>query len=362
MNQLLVSLFPYFCILSLSAIAIIFTERAGIINLGINGIIVSGATTYMIMAYIISPLAYNSSTPANPWLNVFLYAIAALGGILFSLLHGLISIKMKGNQTISGIALNILAPSITLVILYLFGDAHRMEYSVSRLELGNSKNFELISFVSLKMFVTILVIIISFVVLTFSRWGLRLKSIGENPQAADAAGINVTKMKWLSIIISGAIAGIAGAIYISEISDGGAFKSQVNVEGLGFLAIAIVILSKWKPLNVALVTIIFSILFSLGKNAVDLFPNGKEIKPILLMLPYLLTLLVLIIFSKPLILWLSKVFEKLSNKMIKMGKNENKKSNLLSRFFNWCSIKLISFSNSVQPPKALGIPYDKSQR
>ena len=327
MNALLTTIFPYFCILSLASIAIIFTERDGIINLRVNGVMVFGATTYMIFAHIIAP---GSGPQQSPWLNIVLYGFAAIGGILFSMLHGFISIKLKGNQIISGIALNILAPAFTLIVLYLFGEANSMPYNVGRLELGNSANNEVISFFSLKMFVTILAIIISFVLLSFTKWGLRFKSVGENPQAADSAGINVDSIKWKAIIISGVLAGLAGAIYISEFSSGSAFKSQVTVEGLGFLAIAIVLISRWKTLLSSLISIIFALLFALGQQATNLFSNGSSIQPILMMLPYLLTLVIMILFSKPVAKFLTKLIKKMAK--------------------------------TSEAPKALGQPYDKSKR
>ena len=358
MSSLFISLFPYFCVLALASIAIIFTERAGIINLGINGVIVAGATTYMIFAYIIAPATKYNNEPMNGWINILLFVLAAIGGMLFSSLHGLISIKLKGNQTISGIALNILAPAITLVILYLFGEANSMNYNVDRLEFGNSKNNELISFFSLKMFITIAVIIVSFIALTFTRWGIRFKSVGENPQAADTAGINVNHVKWSAIMISGAIAGIAGAIYISEFSSGGTFKSQVNVEGLGFLAIAIVIIGRWRTLVASFTAIIFALLFSLGQQANNLFGDkGDNIKSILMMLPYLLTLIVLMILSKPALNLLSKGFSKWSQKS-----KEKSEDSKLAKSLDLISHKLIAMSNSTNGPKALGEPYDKSKR
>lgn len=356
MNDLFIYLFSYLCILSLASIAVIFTERAGIINLGINGVIVSGATTYMIIAYIFSK---NSDENLSGWFNIVLFLCAGIGGFLYSSLHGLISIKLKGNQTISGIALNILAPAITLLILKLFGESNSMNYSVDRLELGNSKNGELISFISLKMTLTILIVIISFIFFTFTKWGLRFKSVGENPQAADAVGINVNKVKWLSILISGFIGGIAGAIFITEFSSGGTFKNQVNVEGLGFIAIAIVIISRWKALLSFIVSIIFSFLLSMGYHAKNLFVNGEKIEPILLMLPYLFTIFILIIFSKPFLASISKLFATLSKKINSKRKDKESK---LAKGFEWCANKLLILSNSSQGPKSLGQPYDKSKR
>lgn len=355
MNALITTLIPYFCILSLASIAIIFTERSGIINLGINGTMVFGATTYMVFAHVIAP---GSGPEMSGWLNIPLFLFGALGGVLFSSLHGLISIRLKGNQTISGIALNILAPAFTLLILYLFGEANAMPYNVKRLELGNSANNDLTSIISLKVFLTIIISAIAFVLFTFTRWGLRFKSVGENPQAADSSGINVNRMKWSAIIISGAIAGIAGSIYISEFSTGAAFKSQVNVEGLGFLAIAIVIISQWKVLSAGLVSIIFGLLFALGQQANNLFVNGSEIQPILMMLPYLFTVIILIIFSETILAGFAKLFYKWAKKL----KYDQEQKSRFSILIMTISKKLFFMSKNKTGPKALGQPYDKSKR
>lgn len=330
-NHLFVSFLPYFCILSLTTIALIFSERAGIINLGINGVVVIGASFYMIFANLFSK---GGLYELSGWIQIPLFILSSLGGLLFSLLHGFATIKLKANQIISGIALNILATAITITILFLFGNANRLPYNVNELAAGNAANYEFLNVVSLKVFITIIVIFVSSIILAFTRWGLRLKSIGENPQAADVAGINVNRNKWYATIISGILAGLAGAIYISSLSSGNTFKG--NVEGLGFLAIAIMIVGRWKIIGSIVTAFLFSFLFSFGFQFKFLFPDQKEsIINLIKMIPYIITILILIVFSKPTMLFFSKIFS--------------------SKTFYKLSLQ-------ASGPKAAGEAYDKAKR
>lgn len=325
-NHLFITFMPYFCVLALSTIALIISERAGIVNIGINGIIVMGASFYMIFAHLFSN---KGSTSLDGGFQILLFLFAACGGILMNLLIGFAVIRLKANQVIAGIALNILAPAITIAILFIFGTAQRLPFTVEELALGNAANFEPFNFVSLKMIVTLFVISIFFVLLRFTKWGLRFKSVGENPQASDVAGINVNATKWKAILISGALAGLAGGIYIASLSSGNTFKG--NVEGLGYLAIAIMIIGRWNIIPSMIAVIIFSTLFSLGFQFSYIFPNEKNsIISIIKMLPYLITILILVLFSKPSLRYISKIANKMSIQ-----------------------------SNG---PKAAGEPYDKSKR
>lgn len=327
-SHLFVTFLPYFCVLVLSSIALIFSERAGIVNLGINGIIVVGATFYMIFANVISR---GSSVSMSGWLQIPLFILSALGGFLFSLLHGFICIKLKANQIISGIALNVLAPAITISILFIFGEGNRLPYNINELALGNAAIYQMENIVSLKVILTLIVIVFSGFILSMTRWGLRYKSVGENPQAADVAGINVDKMKWISTFISGSLAGLAGGIYISCLSSGNQFTTG-NVEGLGFLAIAIMIVGGWKILWSVLFSLVFAFLFSFGFHFKYIYPNESDsIVSLIKMIPYLLVILILIIFSK------------------KTG----------DFVFKITGKKLFAQSNG---PKAAGEPYDKSKR
>lgn len=331
-EHLFISFLPYFCILSLATIALIFSERVGIINLGVNGVIVMGATFYMIFANLFSK---GGQIDLNGWVQIPLFILSGLGGVLMSALHGFATIKLKANQIISGVALNILAPAITIALLFILGTGNTLPYSVKELAAGNAANFEVTNIISLKVLVTLIVIVVSGVALSLTRWGLRLRSIGENPQAADVAGINVNKTKWVAILISGLLAGIAGAIFISTKSSGLAFKG--GVEGLGYLAIAIMIVGRWKIIASIVAVIAFSLLFSLGTEFKFIFPKEKDSMIYLIkMLPYVFTMFILVLFSKPVLQFGAKT---------KIG----------AKMFN----KMIAQSSG---PKAVGEPYNKSKR
>lgn len=325
-NHLFITFLPYFCVLSLSTVALILSERSGIVNIGINGVIVMGATFYMIFANLMSDGGKNT---LDSGFQILLFFLAMLGGIIMNSLFGFATVKLKANQIISGVALNILAPAITIVILFIFGTAQRLPYTVNELAVGNASNYEPSNVVSLKVILTLFIVSVFGVLLRFTRWGLRFKSVGENPQASDVAGINVNRVKWNAILLSGALAGLAGGIYIASLSSGNAFKG--NVEGLGFLAIAIMIVGRWKIGPSIFAVVIFSILFSLGYHFKYLFPNEDDAAVALIkMIPYLITIISLVIFSKPIMLWLSKA----------------------------------CYKSSLQStgPKAAGEPYDKSKR
>ncbi|MGL5732661.1 MAG: ABC transporter permease [Metamycoplasmataceae bacterium] len=294
-NQIIILAATYFGILSLASMSSIVSERVGIVNIGINGTMVFGATAYMVFASIFTA---QGAIEGSAWLQVPLFIIAAIFGMMFSALHGYATIKLKSNQIISGVATNILAPALTLTVLFLFGRANSLNYDVPRLEWGNSARHDLSSIISISTFVLIIAVIIVWIMLNKTRWGLRLRSIGENPQAADAAGINVNWFKWQGVLISGLLAGLAGALYMTSTRvDGTSFKG--SVEGLGFLALAIMIIGKWKILPAVLTSFSFSLLLGLSYSFHLFVPNEYSSYSLLfLTVPYLGTIITMIIFGK----------------------------------------------------------------
>ncbi len=294
-NSIITLAVMYFGILAVTSIASIISERVGIVNIGINGTIVFGATVYMIFASIFSS---KGTIDASPWLQIPLFIISGLAGALFSSLHGYATIKLKANHIISGVAMNILAPAITLAVLFVFGEANKMSYSVAELSLGNNARKELTGIISLSSLVLISVIIISWIMLNRTRWGLRMKSVGENPQAADAAGINVNFFKWQGVLISGLLAGLAGAMFMTSTrTSGSSFKG--SVEGLGYLALAIMIIGRWKILPAILGAAIFSLLLGISYSFSSFVPKEYDsYKYLVLTIPYLGTLIAMTIFGK----------------------------------------------------------------
>ncbi|MBN0919403.1 ABC transporter permease [[Mycoplasma] gypis] len=241
-----------FCILSLASVGGMFSERVGIVNIGINGMMIIGATVYVIFG------SYFGQKP--PIVAQFiLILVSALGGGLFSLIHAFATIKLKADHTISGFAINMLAFGIALVLLTIYGggSAKNVPFFVKEValdsEVSSWKNL-----LSLRNILTVIILVLAFVALKWTRWGLRLKSIGENPQAADVAGVNVNSYKWQGVFISGLLAGIAGGFFVQYSPT--SFKGEV--QGLGYLALAIMIMGQWIVQWIVLSAVVFSLLRS----------------------------------------------------------------------------------------------------
>lgn len=280
METVLVSAFTIACVLIISSISGIFNERSGIINIGIDGTMIIGGIAYVAVSNF-----FNSS---SPWLQIPLFIICAIVGGLYASLHGIATIKLKSNQVISSIAINLLAGGLAIVITQLFVGSNY--FSFKNKELAWSWSIEWKNLISLKTFILIAVVGFSWFSLNKTRWGLRFKSVGENPNASDSAGINVTKVKWQGIWIAGALSGIAGAIFATHIGSNG-FKN--NVAGLGFLALSIIIVSRWNVLLTVIVGMGFAFLYSLTSSTLITWN-----KDLLQMTPYLVTIIFLVVFSK----------------------------------------------------------------
>lgn len=307
-NSLFTNALPLFFVILLATISVILCERAGIINLGANGVIVAGATTYMLMASLITK---GAETSGSMWLEIPIYLISGIFGMLFSCLHGFAVIKLKANQVVSGIALNILATGIVFVVVIAAGHNNSINWNLPPLSIGNMTQSDKNPVAYLGSLMTIVSIILSAIVIfgmQFTKWGLRFKAIGENPQAADVAGVKVNSMKWQAILISGFLSGIAGAIFISATVSGqsiaGGFKG--NVAGIGYLAIAIMIIGRWKFISSIIVSVFFSILISLGSLSTTILGMSLAESNLIQMIPYVITLIVLVMFSDVSTKWFTR--------------------------------------------------------
>ncbi|WP_425411667.1 ABC transporter permease [Mycoplasma leonicaptivi] len=298
----------FFCILLLATISGIFSEKAGIVNIAINGFIVFGAIMYSLFSAIYTDVINAGPDVSQyyngPWMNILFTALAALSTVLFSLLFGFAVIKMKSDQTISGFAINILATGIaSLLVFYLTANLQKSGAQISfreRTELTLSTNNESWqNLISYKLIVTVVIAFVSWFSLMKTRWGLRFRAIGENPQAADVAGINVNKIKWQAMVILGIITGIAGSLFIEGLNKINEFSITKDVQGFGFLALAIMITSKWRVSYSILISLLFSFLLSFSFFGVNLLGETfSRYKDLLAALPYLLTLLLMIATSK----------------------------------------------------------------
>ncbi|UUD35130.1 ABC transporter permease [Mycoplasmopsis caviae] len=291
------NVFFYAIVLGLAATAGLFSERAGIVNIGIEGTMAMGALGY-------AAVGKSFGETETPYLQFVLLIGAVIGGLLFSLIHGFATIILKSEHTISGVALNILAVGVASVFCSkeVLGDAQQLvSFNVQELSLAPTgfKNI-----ISLKLFIFIGIMVLAFVMLKYSKWGLRFKAVGENPQAVDVAGINVYSYKWQGIVISGILAGLAGGIFVQSTRG---FNGSVS--GLGFLALAIMIMGHWNVLYVFICSFIFSIFYYMAVLAKDApafktFSEGffkKDLTnygALFGMVPFVFTLISLVAFSK----------------------------------------------------------------
>lgn len=277
------------------AIGGLFSERSGVVNIGLEGLMGMGA---FLSAYIIS-ITYNDFGNAAIWIGIM---AAALGGGLFSLLHAFASVTMKADQVISGTAINILSTAATVYLARsLTGSANIQIITgfvkqdvpwLSRIPVIGQLLFHN---AYITTFFVFLIVVVSWYCLYQLPFGLRLRACGENPHAADAAGINVLRMRYIGVFLSGVLAGLGGAVIITTYS--GEF-SPLIYSGLGFLALAALVFGKWDPWGV----LGAALFFGFAKTVADmskLFDALKTMPNILFnTFPYVITIIALILFSK----------------------------------------------------------------
>lgn len=228
-----------------------FSERSGVINIALEGLMILGG---FFGIFFINFMQANQIMSGQALLIVALL-VSGVVGALFSLLHAFASIHLKADQTISGTAINLFAPALGLFIAKTIQDGVQsvmFENQFRIVEVPILSHIPIIGDLFFKncyltTFIGIGILIVSYLFLMKTKTGLRLRSCGENPQASDAAGINVYKMRYLGVILSGFLAGMGGLIYILPIST----EFNCNVAGYGFLALAVLIFGNWKPWRIA---------------------------------------------------------------------------------------------------------------
>ena len=283
-------------VLMLVALGGCFSEHSGIINIGLEGIMVMGALGGALM------MRYLPDGTAAPVMIVMVCLAAVLCGALYSLLLAVAAINFNADQTIIGTAMNMLGTALATVIVKALNMMVDVNNVSSTVEYVNEKkafyfnvgNMELSWF----MIIAIALLVISHIVLYKTRFGLRLCACGEHPQAADSVGINVYKMRYAGVIISGILGGLGGIVYItSGVSE---WKFENGVAGFGFLALAVMIFGQWKPMNIALAALLFGLMRALSNVYVAFdFLAGLPIPgTVYNMLPYIISLVVLIFTSK----------------------------------------------------------------
>ena len=276
-------------VLMLVALGGCYAERSGVINLALEGIMVIGG--------LVGVLALNlfPADMAAGWKVALSIVLAAVSGIAYSALLGFSAINLKADQTIGGTALNLLSTAIALVVV------KRVNGSQSaKLSYDNSAFMFNIGGLTINVFllIGIVLLIAAYVVLYKTRFGLRLMACGEHPQAADSVGINVYRMRWAGVLISGFLAGIGGFAYIVPAVS--TWNFEVGVAGMGFLALAVMIFGQWKPTRIALAAIFFAIFKALANiyDSIGWLSALKLTKEVYNMMPFVASMIILAFTSK----------------------------------------------------------------
>ncbi len=279
----------------------IYSEKSGIINLALEGLQGFGAFVGALAAALI---ALNSGLNSEI-IYMLSLVFAMLGGALFSLLHALLCIKFKANQVISGVVINILAVALTSFLtrqisaIYFGKPSNKIILNISsRMRIPLLADLPLIGFIfdnfySFQLFIVILAMV-AWYALYRTRFGLHLRAAGENPQALDAAGISVMGVRTVAILVSGALAGLAGISFAYSISAN--FSTSIYA-GYGFLAIAALIFGNWKIIPTLGTCLLFGFAKSGGYELIKALKLPNAYGDLIMILPYVLTLVLLIFFS-----------------------------------------------------------------
>ena len=283
-------------VLILVALGGCFSEHSGVINIGLEGIMVMGALGGALMMKFLP-----DGTSAIVMIVLVVLA-AILLGMLYSLLLGVAAINFKADQTLVGTAMNLLGTAAATVFVKAMNTAESVDNVSSTIQCINAKKAFLVNINGFEfnwfMLLALIALVCSYVVLYKTRFGLRLMACGEHPQAADSVGINVYKMRYAGVLISGMLGGLGGIVYITAgVSE---WKFEYGVAGFGFLALAVMIFGQWKPTRIALAALLFGFFRALG----NVYTGFEFLKALNLpsgvynMLPYIVSLIVLAFTSK----------------------------------------------------------------
>lgn len=296
--------------LLLVALGGMFSERSGIVNIALEGIMIVGALFGALFLNIASKMDFWRSHPQT--LVFVAIIISAISGGILSLALAFASINLKADQTIGGTALNMFAPAFAVTLTWVIQGQGQTTITIPSWIAINRETFGLTSSLNpgfwekliFKSFylttpIALIILITTTIILYKTRFGLRLRSCGEHPQAADSVGINVYKMRYFGVFISGLLGGIGGLAFILAVGSG----FQADVAGYGFLALAVMIFGNWRPLRIFGAALFFALFKVLGSYATSIpflpsFTGLKEGKNIYLMLPYIVTMIALAFTSK----------------------------------------------------------------
>ncbi|MBO7252106.1 MAG: ABC transporter permease [Oscillospiraceae bacterium] len=288
----------YASVLALVALGGMFSERSGVINIALEGIMVVGGLMGVVMINILNA----AGVPA--FVGILLaIAFAGAAGMLYSSLLAFSAVNLKADQTIGGTALNLLATALAVVVAKRINgtDSPKISYNASNNQFLNNLHFSFnIGPLTLNWFIVVAVIalVVSWFVLYRTRFGMRLMACGEHPQAADSVGINVYKMRWAGVLISGLLGGIGGMAYI--VPAVGDWNFEMGVAGMGFLALAVMIFGQWKPVGIAAAAVFFAVFRAMANifDSIGFLNALNWPKEIYNMMPFIASMIVLAFTSK----------------------------------------------------------------
>ena len=270
--------------LALAAMGGVISERSGVVNIGIEGMMSIGALAGASVGYF----------SGNPWLGLL---FAGIAGGLMSLLHAVASITFRADQTVSGIALNLIGPGLALYLSrHFFGGATLTLPVPKKLpKIFDSQHLQGTAFSNFNLDVTVIlaavVVTLTWFLLYKTKWGLRIRAMGEHPQAVDTLGVSVYKTRYFCVILSGILAGLGGGtMTLAIISQ----FTPTAISGQGFIALAADIFGKWRPFGAYAACL----LFGFSQALVVMLGGGNLSVPstLLAMIPYVLTIVMLILF------------------------------------------------------------------
>ena len=274
-----------------------FSERSGVINIALEGIMTIGAFCSILFIH------FTEGSMSGQLQLLLAVLVAAGSGLLFSLLHAYASINMKADQTISGTALNMFAAPFAIFIARAIQKVQQVQFeNTFRIEsvpiLGKIPVIGSLFFKNayITTYLGFAILAASAILLYKTKFGLRLRACGEHPQAADSVGINVFRMQYAGVLISGALGGIGGLVYVVPTST----NFNATVSGYGFLALAVLIFGQWKPIRILWASLFFGFMKTIAASYSGIaILEGLGIPSyIYKMVPYIATLVVLIFTSK----------------------------------------------------------------
>lgn len=283
-------------VLLLVALGGCFSEHSGVINIGLEGIMVMGALGGALMMKFLP-------AGTSAFVVVLLTVLASiLLGMIYSLLLAVAAVNFKADQTLVGTAMNLLGTAAATVFVKAMNTAADPDNVSSTIQYLDGRKAFLVNIGGFEfnwcMLLAVIALVIAYVVLYKTRFGLRLCACGEHPQAADSVGINVYRMRYAGVLISGVLGGLGGIVYI--IAGVSEWKFENGVAGFGFLVLAVMIFGQWKPTRIALAALLFGFFRALGNvySGFDLLSNLNLPSSVYNMLPYVISLVVLAFTSQ----------------------------------------------------------------